>query len=174
MPAKRIVKDEAAQRPPSRSAKKRASAALQNLGVELTRLSPDARAGLDLPQDLLEALALHDKITDREGARRQRQYIGKIMRGVDAPAIAARLAKLKNGEAVNVARFHLAEKWRDKLLAAPENELGQLSAELAALNAASPASAADMEKKAIRARELNTPAARRELFRLIAEILPYF
>lgn len=172
MSAKKIVKDESGQRPPSRSAKKRESAALQNLGVELARLSPEARSGLALPQDLLEALAMHDKITDREGARRQRQYIGKIMREVDAAAIAARLAKLKNGEAANVARFHLAEKWRDKLLAAPEKDLEQLSGELAAINASGSASPGDIEKKAIRARQQNTQAARRELFRLIAEILP--
>lgn len=172
MSVKKNVNGDSGQKTPSRSAKKRESAALQNLGVELTHLSPEARAGLDLPPELLEALALHDKITDREGARRQRQYIGKIMRGVEAQAIAAKLAKLKNVETVNVARFHLAEKWRDKLLAAPEKDLVQLSTDLAGINTSSPVSIADIEKKTMRAREQNTPEARRELFRLIADILP--
>lgn len=76
---------------PSRSAKKRASTALQKLGEELAELSPVQRQELPLPPELMDALAMHDAITDREGARRQRQYIGRLMREVDAESIATAL-----------------------------------------------------------------------------------
>lgn len=65
---------------PSRSAKKRESAALQKLGEELAKLKPEDRAGLDLPADLLEALAEYGKMPDHESRRRQRQFIGRLMR----------------------------------------------------------------------------------------------
>lgn len=81
---------------PSRSAKKRASTALQELGEELARVKPADRQKLNLPPDLSEALEMLDRITDREARRRQKQFIGKIMRGVDAEAIQNSLATLKN------------------------------------------------------------------------------
>lgn len=76
---------------PSRSAKKRASTALQKLGEQLAKLPPQKRDKLDLPPELVEALAMHDKITDHEGKRRQKQFIGRIMREVDAEDIARQL-----------------------------------------------------------------------------------
>lgn len=83
---------------PSRSAKKRASAALQRLGEDLAALKPDQRQELNLPPELLEALAMHDTISDHEGARRQRQYIGRLMReleSIDPEAIMAAMERNK-------------------------------------------------------------------------------
>lgn len=107
---------------PSRSAKKRESAALQKMGENLIKLKADARASLPLSADLLEALAFYDTLTDREAARRQRQYIGKLMRDVDAAAIMAALEKLESPHAHQMARFHNAERWREKLLAVQPDE----------------------------------------------------
>ena len=77
--------------PPSRSEKKRQSLALQELGKELTLLGPQALHGLDLPPDLTEALAEYKRITDHEGRRRQMQYIGRLMREIDAEPLRAAL-----------------------------------------------------------------------------------
>lgn len=65
---------------PSRSAKKRESTALQKLGEWLAKLKPEERAGLDLPADLLEALEQYGRMPDHESRRRQRQFIGRLMR----------------------------------------------------------------------------------------------
>lgn len=80
---------------PSRSAKKRACAALQKLGERLAKLPVQERNLLNLPPELAAALEMHDKITDHEGKRRQKQFIGRIMRDVDAEAIARQLACLE-------------------------------------------------------------------------------
>lgn len=117
-------------RPPSRSAEKRRSLALQELGEELTRLSPAARRELDLPPELSEALALHASIRDREGRRRQMQYIGRLMREMDAEPLRAALAARTEISAAATARFHELEQWRDRLLAAPDTELDALLATL--------------------------------------------
>lgn len=111
---------------PSRSAKKRESSALQKLGEELTKLSPQTRNEMNLSDDLIEALALHDRITDREGARRQRQFIGRLMRAENAEKIAAFLENRKNLENRNARSFHTAENWRDKMISAPDENLADI------------------------------------------------
>ena len=108
---------------PSRSAKKRQSLALQNLGEELTRLAPAELRDFDLPPDLLEALALYARIRDHEGRRRQMQYIGRLMRETDAERLRAALAARRVGVSADTARFHLVEQWRERLLAAPEADV---------------------------------------------------
>lgn len=101
---------------PSRSAKKRESAAMQKIGENLIKLKPETRKTLPISEDLASALAFHDQLTDREAKRRQRQYIGKLMRDADVPAIMGALEKLESPHATQMARFHAAESWREKLL----------------------------------------------------------
>ena len=69
---------------PSKSAKKREYLALQKLGEELIRLKPSDLDSLPLDDDLREALAEAQKMTAHGALRRQKQYIGKLMRYVDA------------------------------------------------------------------------------------------
>ena len=101
----------------SRSAKKRESTALQKLGENLTKIKAEMRKDLPLSEDLLQALAFHDSLTNREAARRQRQFIGKLMRNEDTAAIMKALERLESPKAQQMARFHKAERWREKLLA---------------------------------------------------------
>ncbi|MBQ3059151.1 MAG: DUF615 domain-containing protein [Desulfovibrio sp.] len=84
------------QESPSRSAKKRHCHALQALGEELTRLAPAQWQGMDLPPDMQEALRLFARIRDKEARRRQLQYIGRLMRHVDAEALQAQIAALRD------------------------------------------------------------------------------
>jgi ribosome-associated protein len=53
------------------------------------------------------------------------QYIGKLMRKVDAGPIRARLEAWKSPERAQVAQFKLIEEWRERLLA-DEVALGDL------------------------------------------------
>ena len=115
----------------SRSAKKRQSSALQDLGAELTKLPVNELDRLPLTPDLLEALRLYARISNREGKRRQLQFIGRLMREVDAGPLAEAIEARKNGQQADAARLHLAEQWREKLLSAagemangPENIAG--------------------------------------------------
>ena len=65
---------------PSRSQKKRDSAALQETGEKLARLAAAKRSRLPLTPDLKEAFDEYDRITNREAKRRQLQYVGRLMR----------------------------------------------------------------------------------------------
>lgn len=99
---------------------KRESAALQSLGEDLLTLRADLLARLALPDGLLEALDQARRISDFEGRRRQLQYVGKLMRRLDAATLdAARLAlaEQQRGPAHETAALHEAERWRERLLA---------------------------------------------------------
>jgi ribosome-associated protein len=102
---------------PSKSQRKRDSAALQDLGDELMALANDQLAKLDLPEDLAEAVRIGRSITAHGGLRRQRKFIGKLLRQMDAEPIRAGLAALKNEDAGAVRLQHLCERWRDRMLA---------------------------------------------------------
>ena len=104
----------------SRTDLKRESDALQDLGKDLLGLRADLFNALGLPDKLVGALAEAKRITNFEGKRRQMQFVGKLMRKLDpAQAQAARnaLGVQKSGSAEEKLRLHLAEQWRDRLIA---------------------------------------------------------
>lgn len=112
---------------PSKSARKRAAHAAQELGEQLLQL-PDAElAALNLPEALSEALRAARRIRSRAAALRQRQYIGKLMRAVDAPAIHAALAAHRARAAAETERFKRVENWRERLITQGEPALAELA-----------------------------------------------
>ena len=102
----------------SKSQKKRDMLALQDMGEELVRLSVDTIKKLDLPEQLLSAVMEAKRIpTSKHGGfKRQMQYIGKVMRNVDAVPIAEQLEAMKAPNKQQTALHHLAERWRERLL----------------------------------------------------------
>ena len=105
---------------PSRTELKEASEKLQDLGEELLTLRADLFAGLPLPEKLQDAILEAKRITNFEGRRRQKQFIGKLMHRLDADAleaVAAALRVQRSQSAQDTRRLHRAEKWRDALIA---------------------------------------------------------
>ena len=79
---------------PSKSARKREFIALQKLGEELIALNESDLRQIGLDEDLLEAVLDARQIKSHGALRRQKQYIGKIMRHVDPGPILAALQRL--------------------------------------------------------------------------------
>lgn len=101
---------------PSKSQLKRDSTAMQELGREVAALSRERIAQLHLPEKLFDAFIAYQKITAREGGRRQLQYLGRLMRDVDPAPIREALDKFNGASKAEVAQMHLAERWRERLL----------------------------------------------------------
>ena len=104
----------------SRTDLKRESDELQDLGKALLSLRADLFARIGLPDKLVEALAEARRITNFEGKRRQMQYVGKLMRKLDDDTVAAvrtALQEQRSGSAADKLALHLAEQWRDRLIA---------------------------------------------------------
>lgn len=109
--------DEPSAAPPSKSQVKREAEALQALGEALVKL-PDAQwRRIEVPDALREAVDACRRIRQNGALRRQKQYIGKLMRSIDAAPIQAQLDAFAGVSALDNARLHQAERWRDRLLA---------------------------------------------------------
>lgn len=93
--------------------------ALQKVGEELVQLSPETLKKFALPENLLDALLAAKRINPNKhgGMNRQLQYIGKLMRQVDAAPIIEKLDAMKAPSQKQNALNHLAEQWRMRLLA---------------------------------------------------------
>jgi len=90
--------------------------ALQALGEMLARLPGEQLSRLDLPDFLRDALLQARRIPQRGALRRQLQYIGRLMRDVDADHIRSQLESVQTGALKDVAILHRAERWRERLL----------------------------------------------------------
>ena len=82
---------------PSKTQRKHMMHALQNLGTELVLLDPPKLAKLDLPETLIDAIALARRLTRHEAKRRQMQYIGRLMRDVDPEPLREALVRWSRG-----------------------------------------------------------------------------
>lgn len=102
---------------PSRAQLKREVEALQRLGEELITLPDTQLAQLPLPDRLRDAVEFARRITSHGALKRQRQYIGKLMRDIDPAPIRARLDEFRNADRLGRARFQQTERWRDRLIA---------------------------------------------------------
>jgi len=108
--------DESTAGRPSKSQRKREMTALQDLGESLLRLTPAELARVDLPEALREAIAGMARIGSHEARRRQLQYIGKLMRQVDAEPLRMAIDDATGESKQAVALMHRCERLRDALL----------------------------------------------------------
>ncbi|MBI3716164.1 MAG: DUF615 domain-containing protein [Betaproteobacteria bacterium] len=97
--------------------------ALQSVGEELVALSTDTLKKLDLPDPLRVAVLDAKKIgpSKHGGTRRQMQYIGRLMREIEAAPIVEQLEALRAPGRKATAWHHLAERWRERLLTDPSS-----------------------------------------------------
>ena len=80
---------------PSKSARKREYLALQKLGEELITLKASEIDSLPLDENLREAVMEAQQFKAHGALRRQKQYIGKLMRHIDPEPLRAEMAKLR-------------------------------------------------------------------------------
>lgn len=140
---------------------------LQDLGKQLVEL-PEARvAAMGLEAALEQAVIAAQRMKSHEAKRRQLQYIGRLMREVDAEPIRERLAAIEGHSAQATARHRRLEAWRERLLA-DDQALTELATQY-------PQSDIQAVRTLIRnsrkeQKQGKPPRAYRELFRLLKAI----
>lgn len=102
--------------PISKTRRKQEMQALQDIGQQLVALNAERLAELELPEELLGAVMEAKRIRAHEALRRQMQYIGKLMRGVDPAPIVDKLNGWQGASRQHTAWLHLIERWRERLL----------------------------------------------------------
>lgn len=100
----------------SKSQKKRQANALQELGMELVKLSNERLNALAIPDRLYKAIQDAKLIKSHEAKRRQAQLIGKLMRTIDCTEIKTAYEQLLAEESAVTSGFHTVELWRTRLI----------------------------------------------------------
>lgn len=148
----------------SKTKRKQQVQELQALGAALVALPPAQLDAVALPEELSSAVREARRITSHEARRRQLQYIGKLMRGIDAEPVRAALAQIAGQSAAARARQRRLEQWRERLIA-DDAALTVYASEHAETDLQVMRTLIRNARKEIA--ENRPPRAQRELFRLL-------
>lgn len=153
--------------PPSKSQRKREMHALQDIGEQLVALSQDQLKKVPMPESLADAVRDAKRMTKHEARRRQMQYVGKLMRHIDAEPIQAQLDAFNGLSKAEIARQHRLERLRADLIDDEKTlqTIGETwpGADFQQLRT--------LRRNALKEREQNKPPrAFRELFRVLRDL----
>jgi ribosome-associated protein len=113
------------EEPPSKTRRKQEMHALQDIGEQLVQLDFKRLTELGLPETLTDAILEAKRMRKHGALRRQMQFIGKLMRNVDAEPIREKLDGWSGLNLKHTAWLHAMERWRQRLLT-DEQALGEL------------------------------------------------
>lgn len=99
----------------SKSEIKRDAEDLKQLGEKIVNLTKNNLARIPLNESLLDAIELAQRL-QKEARRRQLQYIGKLLRGIDVEPIREVLDKIENKHNQQQAMLYKIEKVCDELV----------------------------------------------------------
>ena len=155
--------------PPSKTKIKQQMHDLQDIGEQLVELGNDRLKELDLPERLYDAVREMKRINKFGAQRRQMQFIGRLMREIDAAPIIAKLEVWNGKSHQHIAWLHQIERWRERLL---EDEAA-LTELLADHPTADTQRLRALIRNALKEKELlKPPKSYREIFQVLREILP--
>ena len=101
----------------SKTQLKREAEQKQKLATQLVDLSEANLAQMPLDEELFDAVQTARKINrKKDGFRRQLQFLGKLMRGIDTTPIETALNLLGNQHTQANAHFHYLERARDSIV----------------------------------------------------------
>ncbi|MDG1818594.1 MAG: ribosome biogenesis factor YjgA [Porticoccaceae bacterium] len=100
----------------SKSQLKRESQALQDMGSQLVEMPEGQLSKFELPENLKDAIYEARRLKNREGKRRQLQYIGKLMRTADISFIQTTLDMMDHQSQTYRQHFQQLENWRDRII----------------------------------------------------------
>jgi len=153
----------------SKSQIKRECHALTDLGVELVALTDDQLKSISMSDSLLNAINEAKKIRKHSAIKRQRLYIGKLIRNDDWETISQQLEKLKEISQQSNAEFKAMERWRDRMLSDGNDVVNEFVGEH---HDADRQKLRQLVKNAIKEKQQNKPpASARKLFKYIREIM---
>lgn len=120
--------DSSAEEGPSRSQQRREALAVFELAERLVALKPAELQALPIPDPIREQIAQAQAISTHIAHKRQVQFLAKHMRREDEQTLAAIRAQVEHSKGASrqeTAILHLAENWRERLLAEGDEALAQ-------------------------------------------------
>lgn len=113
----------------SKTQRKHDCDAMQELGEALITLKPSELNELKLPDVLHDAIKDAHKIRAHGALKRQKQFIGKLMRDIDVDDIQKQYDNILHKDDQHNAHFKRLEKWRDRIITEGDAALNELVTE---------------------------------------------
>ena len=152
----------------SKTQRKRECDELQQLGEQLITLKIEELNNFELSDELFDAIRAAKKMRQRGALKRQKQFIGKLMRNVDAEQLSQRLEDIRHKDDVNNAHFKRLENWRDRIITEGDTAINALLEEYPD---ADRQQLRQMYRNAINEQKKNKPpASSRQLFKYLREL----
>jgi ribosome-associated protein len=152
---------------PSKTQRKREMHELQAIGAALVDLSASHLERMSLPDELARAVREARRLSSRLARRRQVQFIGRLMREIDAAPIRNQLAAVQGGSAEERARHQRREHWRARLMT-DDDALTEFASAHAAVDLQQLSTLIRNARK--EQEDGRPPRAFRELFRVLREV----
>ena len=116
---------------PSKTQLKRESHAIRDLGKRLVALPSEQLARIPLDEQVLEAIALAQRIQNKRSAlKRHYQFLGKLLRARDIGPVFNALAEIDNASQQSIQLHHRAERWRDRVIEQGNDAIDALVTEI--------------------------------------------
>ncbi len=159
--------DESEQEFVSKSQLKREAQAVTELAQTLVEAKPGLLAKVPIPDEIAADLKLARSIASRIARKRQIAFLAKKMRELDLEPIRKALAPDDAAHRQSVARMHLHERWRDRIVAEGDPAIEEFLADFP--NADRQRLRQLARQSAKEAAKGKPPAAARAIYRIVAE-----
>ena len=100
----------------SRTRVKQEATELQKLGERLISLTNAQLLCIDIPKELLDAIILSKSISTNNATRRQKQYIGALMRQIDLEPVLKALKHIEDGLPLTKGTTKELKLWQKDLI----------------------------------------------------------
>jgi ribosome-associated protein len=152
----------------SKTRKKKEAMALQDLGEKLIDLSDDQLKGIDMPDELYNAVISAKTIKSRSALKRQMQFIGTLMRKIDPTPVQEEVDEIERGSHKRALEFKETERWRDELIAGNSELMEEILVKYPSVDRQQ---LSQLVRNAVKEKKDNKPPkAYRALFRYLTEI----
>jgi ribosome-associated protein len=111
---------------PNKTQIKKDMAVLFALSEEMSELSAMQLKCLELPENIHKAVVEVSGMPHKGARKRLLKFVTGQLHKIDVEPILEKLARMKNKSAHAVREHHIAERWRDKLIAERSNALTEL------------------------------------------------
>lgn len=153
----------------SKTRRKKDCDAMQEIGERMIALNSDELSQIDMDDELRRAIEEAQRIKSHGALKRQKQYIGKIMRSMDSDSLEQQLDRLLHRHDLHNAEFKRMEKWRESMLENGDSAINEFIEQYPLADRhhlRQLVRNADREKKANK-----PPSAYRQIFKYIREIV---
>ena len=152
----------------SKTEKKKDAIALQDLGEKLVKLPDEQLKGIDMPEELSNAVRQAKTIKSHGALKRQMQFIGTLMRKIDSAPVREAIDGIEQGNYKKAIEFKETERYRDELMAGNKELMDEI---LLKYPSADRQQLSQLVRNALKERKDNKPPkAFRALFRYLKEI----